>query len=327
MYGWLKISHHKHSGRLRPHEHTSYLPLALLVLVVGLVLCACSVSSLAGAASPGPAAGSVGLTGSVVKDAPKVAARITSPGQLQHFSTSPVTISGTCTPKILVEVFKNNIFAGSAYCSDKGTFSFQVDLLIGKNTLIARVYDVLNQTGPDSSPVTVYYDAVAQQSAALSLLNFSNSQLLLNTDAVFRGVFPNQLLNVPVNIIGGAAPYAVNVEWGDSHNSVIARNDNTTFNAGHKYSKPGTYQITIQASDSQGRVAFLTVAAIINGQPGIANVSSVSKPPANKLLMLWPLYAVVATLVVSFWMGEQREKRVLSHETPAAGPIYHSAAG
>jgi hypothetical protein len=326
MYGWLKISHHKHSGRLRPHEHTSYLPLALLVVAVGLVLCACSISNIAGA-SPGPQAGSIGLSGTVAKAAPKVAATITSPGQQQHFSTSPVTITGTCEPKTLVEVFKNNIFAGSAACSDAGTFSFQVDLLIGKNELIARVYDVLNQAGPDSSPVTVYYDALTQQSAALSLLNFSDAQLLLNTDAVFRGVFPGQLLNIPVNIIGGAPPYAVNVQWGDSHNSVIARNDNVTFNASHKYGKPGTYQVTIQASDSQGRVAFLMVAVIINGQPGITAVSNVSKPPSNKLLMLWPLYAILATLVVSFWMGEQREKRVLGDAGAGGGPVYHSAAG
>lgn len=319
MYDWLKISHHKHSGRLRPHEHTSYLPLAILVLVVGLVLCACTVSNNAAASSPGPAAGSIGLSGTVYKPAPKVAAAITSPGQQQHFATSPVTIKGTCTPQTLVEVFKNDIFAGSAPCDNNGTFTMQVDLLIGKNVLVARVYDALNQAGPDSAPVTVYYDAVPPQSAELSLLNFGGTQLLLNTDAVFRGVFPGQLLNVPVNIIGGSPPYAINVEWGDSHNSVIARNDNVNFNAGHRYSKPGTYQITIQASDSQGRVAFLMVAAIVNGQPGVTTVANTSKTPPNKLLVLWPLYSILATLVVSFWLGEQREKRVLK----TTGPIYH----
>lgn len=323
MYGWLKISHHKHSGRLRPHEHTSYLPLALLVLVVGLVLGVCSVSRTAGA-SPGPAAGSIGLTGTVPKAAPTVAATITSPRQGQHFSTTPVTIAGACTPKTLVEVYKNDIFAGSGPCSDSGSYSFEVDLLIGKNVLVARVYDVLNQAGPDSSPVTAYYDAVPPQSASLDLLNFSGAQLLLNTDAVFRGVFPGQLLNVPVSIIGGTPPYAVNVQWGDSSNSVIARNDNVSFNAGHTYHKPGTYQITIQASDSQGRVAFLMVAAVVNGQPGgITPVSSISKTPGNKLLMLWPLYAVLVTLVVSFWVGEQREKHILR----ASGPVYHAPTG
>lgn len=322
MYGWLKISHHKHSGKLRPHEHTSYLPLAILVLAVGVVLIICSVSGQVNA-SPGPSSGSVGLTGTVPKAAPTVAATITNPHDQQHFGTTPITVSGTCSQNTLVEIYKNDIFAGSTPCSDKGTYSLQIDLLIGKNVLVARVYDVLNQAGPDSTPVTVYYDAVAPSTAAMNLLNFSNSQLLLNADAVFRGAFPNQPLNIPVSIIGGSSPYAVNVQWGDSGNSVIARNDNQTFNATHTYHKPGTYQITLQASDSQGRVAFLMIAAVVNGQPSVTAVASVSKPPSNKLLVLWPLYTATIATVVSFWLGEQREK----HLVKAIGPIYHSPAG
>ncbi|HEX5744283.1 MAG TPA: hypothetical protein VFX84_02420 [Candidatus Saccharimonadales bacterium] len=323
-HGWLKISHHEHSGRLRPHEHTSYLPLALLVLTVGVIMGVLSIGRIAGA-SPGPAAGSIGLSGTVpAKSPPKQAATIASPGPGQHFTTSPITVSGTCTAKTLVEIFKNNIFAGSTPCKDNGTYSLEVDLLIGKNELIARVYDVLNQAGPDSSTITVYYDAALSQAAGLSPLNFKDAQLVLNTDAVFRGMFPDQLLNVPVNIIGGTPPYAVNVEWGDSKNSVIARNTNVTFNAGHKYSKPGTYQIIIQASDAKGRVAFLTIAAIINGQPQAATVSNVSKNTTNKLLVLWPLYTMIVTLLISFWLGEQREKRILR---PPSGPMYHAPVG
>jgi hypothetical protein len=321
MYGWLKISHHSHTGRLRPHQHTSYLPLVLLVLAVGLVLGVCSISTKANA-SPGPEAGSIGLTGTVPKKAPTVAPRITSPFAGQHFTTTPITVTGVCTAQTLVEVFKNNIFAGASPCSDKGTFSFKIDLLIGKNVLIAKDYDVLNQASPDSGGVTVYYDASLPPSAALSALNFGGSQLLLNTDAVYRGVFPDQLLNVPISILGGSPPYAVNVQWGDSGNSVIARSDNTTFNAGHKYHKPGTYQIIIQASDSQGRVAFLMIAAIVNGQPAVTPVSNIAKSPTNKLLVLWPLYAIIITMVVSFWLGEKREKHILKN----IGPVYHPPA-
>lgn len=321
MYAWLKISHHQHSGRLLPHEHTSYAPLALLVLIVGLVLGGCSLS--AAGASPGPQAGSVGLSGTVPQAAPKVAATITSPGNQQHFTSVPITVSGTCPTNTLVELYKNDIFAGSGPCSKGGTFSFSIDLLIGQNTLIARDYDVLNQAGPDSAAVTVFYDAVPAQTAALSALNFGGAQLLLNTDAVYRGTFPGQLLNIPVSIIGGAAPYAVNLQWGDTTDKIIARNDNEAFNAGHIYQRPGTYDITIQASDAQGRVAFLTVAAIINGQPGvIAATGGTPKGPANKLLVIWPLYTTVATLLVSFWLGERREKRILAK---VAGPIYHHA--
>jgi len=308
MHTWFKLSHHGHSGRLRSHEYTSYGPLALLLVLVGLALLGCSVSALS---DPPPQASSVSLTGTVPEAPPKVAATITSPASSQHLSTSPVTIKGTCPAKTLVEIYKNDIFAGSGPCGDNGTFSFDIDLLLGQNSLVARVYDVLNQPGPDSKPVTVFYDALPAQSASLAPLNFGGSQLLLNTDAVYRGAFPDHPLNIPIDIIGGSPPYAVNVQWGDATNKVISRNDNVTFYAGHTYHKPGTYQITLQASDAQGRVAFLSVAAIVNGQPIITPVASTSKASLNKLLVLWPLYTSSAAVVVSFWLGERREKHIL----------------
>jgi len=306
MHNWLKISHRSHTGKYRPHEYTSYGPLAVLMLVVGGALTIGTVS-----ASPGPAGGSVGLTGTMPGPAPTVAATITTPSNGQHFSKSPVTISGTCPKNTLVEVYKNNIFAGSTACSSSGTYSISVDLLIGKNQLVARVYNALNEQGPDSNAVTVYYDAVPPQGASITPLNFSSSQLLLNTNAVFRGAFPGQSMTMPVSILGGTEPYAVNIQWGDSKNKVVPRNNNLTFNAQHTYDAPGTYQITLQGSDSQGRVAFLSVAAIVNGQPAAA-ANTNSKNKTNELLLLWPLYTSAAAMLVSFWLGERREKRIVS---------------
>lgn len=314
-----KLGRKGHSGRLRPHEYTSYGPLALLLSIVGVMLLGTTVF----AASPytGPEASSVALTGTMPEPPPKVAATIVSPAKGQHFGTSPITVSGTCPAKTLVEVYKNDIFAGSTPCSDSGTYSFQVDLLLGQNVLIARVYDALNQPGPDSAPVTVFYDALPPQSAAITPLNFGGSQLLLNTNAVYRGIFPGHELSVPIVVLGGTPPYAINIQWGDSKNNVIARSDNLTFNATHTYLRAGTYQITLQATDARGRVAFLTVAAIVNGQPAVIPASSTTSTPTSKLLMLWPLYTASVAAVTSFWLGERREKHILM--TP--GPVYRPA--
>src|SRR5690348_6906480 len=184
---------------------------------------------------------------------PKTGAVITAPQDGQHITTSPVAVSGTCPDDTIVEIYKNDIFAGSGPCT-QGGFSFDIDLLVGKNTLVARDYDALNQAGPDSAAVNVFYDVLPAQAALLAPLNFGGSQLLLNTNAVYRGVFPQQMLNIPLSIIGGVPPYAVNVQWGDSTNKVVPRNDNLTFNVDHAYTKAGTYQVTFQGSDSQGRV-------------------------------------------------------------------------
>lgn len=301
-----KISHHKHSGHIRPHEYTSYGPLAMILLVVGVVLTVVTVS-----ADSGPGSGSVSLTGTMPGVPPKVAATIQSPVNQQHFSVSPVSVSGTCPVNTLAEVFKNDIFAGSGACGTDGTYSIDVDLLIGQNVLTTRVYDSLNQPGPYSNAVTIFYDALPAQAASITTLNLGGAQLLLNTDAVYRGVFPGQQLNVPISILGGTPPYAINIQWGDTSNKIVPRPDNQTFNVSHTYSKPGTYQITLQAGDGQARVAYLTVAAIVNGQPAISIANMTPAAKLNKLLVLWPLYTASVAIVASFWLGERREKHIL----------------
>lgn len=311
MSNWLKLSHHEHSGRLRPHDHTSYLPLAILLLTVGLLLTVYSVS----AATPytGPEEGSVGLTGVVPGPAPANAATIDNPTNQQHFSTSPISVSGTCPQDTVVEIFKNDIFTGSTVCTASGTYALDIDLLFGENILIARVYDSLNQAGPDSNSVTIFYDILPAQASPVSSLNFGANQLLLNTDAVYRGVFPEKEFQMPIDILGGVPPYAVNIQWGDTNNKVVPRPDNTTFNASHAYSKPGNYQVSLQATDTQGRVAFLGVAVIVNGQPGApTTVASTGGSAPNQLLMLWPVYTSAIGILISFWLGERREKHILS---------------
>ncbi len=310
MLNWLKLSQRSHSGRLRPHEHTSYLPLGLTLLVVGVVLSAYT----AYAATPydGPDSKSLSLSGIMPGSAPTTAAVIKSPTNQQHFSTIPVEVSGTCPESTLIEIFKNDIFAGSTLCSDAGIFSLDIDLMNGKNVLYAKVFDALNQSGPDSNSVTVYYDALPAQSSPLTS-NANNTQLLLNTDAVYRGIFPKQELKMPIDIMGGSSPYAINIQWGDSTNKVIPRSNSGSFTASHTYNKAGTYQITIQATDAAGNVAFLTVTAIVNGQPSVATTVD-DKPTSSttsKLLFLWPLYTAAAAVVTSFYLGEQREKHIL----------------
>lgn len=307
----IKISPRHHSGKLKPHEHTSYGMLALVLLVAVFPL----VVYTASAATPydGPESGSIGLSGIVPGKPPTTAATITAPPNGQRFPTSPVAVSGTCPVTTLVEIYKNDIFAGSTACTDTGTFTLDVDLLIGQNTLVARVYDSLNQAGPDSNKIIVFYDALPTQSTGINTLDFGGPQLLLNTDAVFRGTFPGQEVSVPIDIIGGTPPYAINIQWGDATNKVVSRPDNTTFHQPHVYQKAGIYQLSVQGSDGNGRVAFITVAVIVNGQPDVAATTAAAKTDIlGRLLVLWPLYTSTVAILISFWLGERREKAILA---------------
>ena len=302
----------KQKPKISLMRSTPFIPLFLLLLVIGLVLGAHTVR----AQSPGPEAGSIGITGIVPGEPPTTGANITSPANNQRFAESPVTVSGTCPANTLVEVYKNDIFAGSTICNTRGTFSFDIDLLIGQNTLSARVYDALNQVGPESNRITIFYDALPPQpDPNFNSTDFGGSQLIINTDSVFRGGFPNKDFNLPVTILGGTPPYAVNIRWGDTNNRVLSRNDNQSFFARHIYTRAGTYQISIQATDAVGRVAFLTVASIVNGSPdGTTGVTSGASASKNWLIAMWPFYVSLVAIVVAFWLGELYEKRLARHK-------------
>ncbi len=309
MLRMKKLSHHKHTGRLIKHTNTSYLPLFIIIAVAAFPLTAATLQ----AQSPPPQSESMSLTGIMPGEPPTQAAVIQRPTDSSRFSTSPVEVSGTCPKNVIVQVYKNDIFAGSVVCSTNGTFRVEVDLLIGENILTAKVFDSLSQEGPVSQPVKVFYDALPPQSTALGPLNFGGSQMLLNTETVFRGIFPNKVLTVPVSIIGGRAPYAINVFWGDTSNDVLVRNDSSVFNLEHTYKRPGTYQMNIQATDADGRVAFLSVAVIVNGVPGtgIASGSTGSGFTSSLIFTLWPAYLAIVAIAGGFLLGEIREKRVL----------------
>lgn len=312
----LKLSPHHHSGLHHPHEHTSYFLLASILVLTGVVLSLMTITSYA--QSPPPQSESMSLSGVMPEEPPSEAATIRTPLPQQRFDTSPITVTGTCPGGTLVEILKNNIFAGSTLCTDTGTFSIDIDLLLGENELSARVYNALNQPGPLSNLVRVFYDALPPQSAPLTPLQFANTQLLLSTDAIFRGTFPNETMTLPLEIINGVAPFALDVQWGDNNNLMVPRDSNQPFRVSHIYRRPGTYQVNIRATDAEGRVAFLTTVAIINGQPAQtalgASGGSDAASIAGLLALLWPIFAATFGMVISFWMGEKREKRLLQAE-------------
>jgi hypothetical protein len=311
-----KLSPHKHTGRKLPHHHTSYASLAFLVMLCGLVLSAVTLNASAyeyGDPNPGPFAGSVGLSGKVSEPPPTVAAVITRPSNGQRFGATPITVSGTCPKDTIVELFKNDIFAGATTCKDDKTFGLEIDLLYGSNTLVARVFDALDQAGPDSNNVTVFYDALPAQAAPLNSSNLNDIQLILRSSPVYRGTFPSQEFKLPLEIISGTPPFALNIDWGDNKSDLLSRSDNLAFSVPHTYTRPGSYQVTIKATDAKGRLAFLTVLVIVNGRAETTGGTQTPTTPSKNmsLLIAWPLFVVLILLIISFWLGERREKHKL----------------
>jgi PKD domain-containing protein/glucodextranase-like protein len=300
----------KHSGRLRPHRHTSYAGL-LFVLILGFVLL--TAMSLAAEAAPAnPQSGSIGLQGVVPGPAPSTTATILVPSSGSTTNTSPITVSGVCPAGSYATITKNNVFAGSVACADNGTFTLQVDLFDGSNTLVSQAVNALGETGPDSAPVIVYYNA-----PTLTLPGGeSGRQLFLQMSTPIVGGQPNVSITRTATIVGGVGPYAAEWDWGDGDTSLTSIGSEGNITASHTYTRPGTYAVILRVTDSASNSAYLQFVTVVNGPVaslGSTNTTGAAALPGT-LIGSWPLLLLAAFMVAFFWLGERMEVRKLRRQ-------------
>jgi len=106
------------------------------------------------------------VTATILAPLPGAPATITSPSDQTHFTATPITVTGTCPQNTYVKLNRNNVFSGSAVCGvGQTTYQIQTDLSLGSNVLVPQVYNVTDQAGPASSPITVWYDNPPQPTA------------------------------------------------------------------------------------------------------------------------------------------------------------------
>lgn len=249
--------------------------------------------------------GSIGLEGRISAPPPATPATITVPGNGATFTQNPVTVSGLCPGDVLVKIFKNNVFAGSTQCVN-GSYSLQIDLFIGSNDLVARVYDALDQAGPDSNIVSVTYRNPLATATSLPVLSSNYAK---------RGANPGQKLIWPIILTGGTGPYAISVDWGDGKPaSLQSLAFAGTFNIEHTYDNPGAYSIVIKATDKDGNTAFLQLMGVANGplsqenSQGQGGAGVAAAPPR----ILWqPAAILIPFLISTFWLGKRYELHVI----------------
>lgn len=256
---------------------------------------------------PGPSSGSSGLQGTVKTPAPKNAATITTPTNGQSFGKMPITVAGLCTSDLLVKVFSNNVFVGSAECKN-GSYSLQVTLFDGTNELVARIFDSLDQPGPDSNTVTVTYNNS-------QFTGFGVSQFTLSSLYALRGANPGEQLNWPIIINGGTAPYALSVDWGDGKAATLYSEPfagNVIIS--HTYSSAGTYVVIVKGTDKNGQTAFLQLVGQANGAVTQSSSKANSKESTIIIItkVLWlPAALCIPLIAVAFWLGRRYELAAL----------------
>lgn len=290
--------------------------IATLVITLGLLVI---LAPRAHAQVTNPASGGVGVQGTISSPPPTTAPTISTPGNGASFTTLPVVVKGVCTNDLLVKVFKNNVFSGSALCKS-GSYEITIDLFSSKNDLIARHYDALDQSGPDSNLVSVTFnDNTARPEIA--------SRISLTTNYARRGANPKELLQWPMVISGGVAPYAVSIDWGDK-----AQNDVQTvatpgeFIIKHTYDSAGVYKILVKAVDKNGVVAYMQLVGVGNGavDPQKAEVAGASAGTGKTVILWQPAAIAIPLIIATFWIGKKYEvkrikKRVAEGKHPFGG--------
>lgn len=274
-----------------------------------------------GLLAPAPAgaveeSGSIGIEGKVTAPPPTQAASITFPRDGATINDLPVTVTGICPKGLLVKLFKNNVFGGSAQCTN-GSFSIQIDLFSGRNELVARVYDDLDQAGPDSNIVVVNYPFNQFDGTSRPILTSSFAK---------RGANPGQTLTWPMTISGGSGPYAISVDWGDGKPpQLISLEFAGNFNASHVYDVPGIYNVTVRATDKNGQVAFLQLVGVANGPLSQANQeqgagSSQIGETTKKARIIWfPVLITVPFIILAFWLGRRHQLHTLRRQLEQTG--------
>lgn len=243
--------------------------------------------------------GAVGIEGKVASPAPATAPTISVPSNGQSFSNLPITVSGFCPANTVVEIYKNNVFAGSAECTG-GSYKLQIDLFDGRNDLIARAYDDLNQASPDSATVTVNFSNPAPQ---------LGPRILLTSQYSKRGANPGSILTWPITLSGGTGPYAFTVDWGDKTKAdLFSRQITGNLDIQHTYAQAGVYNVLIRASDANGNLAFLQVVGIGNGPIQQQNKSTNNIiSTVNTKVPLLPIIILSILVFVSFWLGRRHQ--------------------
>jgi hypothetical protein len=247
------------------------------------------------------ASGAIGIQGTIPSTPPSRGATIIVPINGQIFSSEPITVSGICPSNLLIKIFDNNVFVGSVICTN-GSYSLQINLFSGLNSLTAIDYDSLDQAGPTSNAVNVNFNNA----------NFTSLGNYISLSSVYaeRGAPPGVQLTWPILLSGGSGPYAISVDWGDGTPvDLFSRTFTGTVNISHIYKTAGVYTVIVKATDKNGEEAFLQLVGQATGAIQHNNQSLGSNNQIIiKQVLWWPSLFIVPLSFVAFKLGNKYEK-------------------
>lgn len=298
----IEIKH----NRAFSNMNKRYLHRIFYSLILAFGLSINSVSGVVALGSPNPEqSASTGLQGRISAPPPSDPATIVIPSNGQVFNDNPIEVSGLCTTDLLVKVYNNGVFVGSAPCV-LGSYTMQVDLFKGTNTLVSKVYDDLDQEGPESNKVTVTLED--PQYAGFG------QRISLTSSMAKAGANVGSKLTWPIAVAGGTSPYAISVDWGDGSAQTLKSVEFPgEFEVSHTYKAAGIYHVVVKATDKDGYSAFLQLVGVGNGEVA-QQKDTVTAEIIRIRYIWWPVLLLIPFSLIAFWIGKRYELVAIHRE-------------
>lgn len=248
-----------------------------------------------------------------------------------------ITIDGTCqllNPVGVVTIWRSGTSIGSTACN--GSFSLQVMLQVGNNSLIARTANASGQFGPDSAPTNISLvlppnlpvptNPTPSPTSPASEIVSTNagvaSGLTAATDVPFSILNAANAVTIQVTIGGGVHPYDIMLSWGDGTTEVKTVDLAGVYSFTHTYRSVGNYQIHGRVRDGLGAYAEFDHAAISRQAVPTANHTVASADTGSKSpwwsnrggKAMAATTGGIAVIGASYWYGGRRASQQVTKQ-------------
>lgn len=302
----LKLQHHRHTGKLLHHHHTSYRGLALVFVLAGFVMFGLNTLSKVAADE----LFSVGAT--VRAPLPSQPPEITLPTPSQTVSTARTVVAGSCPfidPQVVIRIAVDGAAAGSGICDSSNLFSVTVTLTPGVHKITAQSFTVDGTGAPTSDQLQVTYlpAADAQNGTVLAALTSNDSLSFLGPSktASWDGTLGNSK--------GGT----LNIAWGDGERTSYDVQPGE-LHMDHHYARLASHNVLLTFTDAQKQIVTRQFAVAAYQTPKPVIPVATTKPFAGSTIFgLYGLYLTTLSVCGIVWLLERRhlqEVAQLHHE-------------
>ena len=272
------------------------------------------------------------ITAGVPAPIPSTPAEITNPVDQTTTTNQNIVVSGTCpviVPAIVVTIYNNNNYIGSAGCSAAGIFAGSFTLSAGANVLVPKILTITNDPGPTGTPITITYQApqppVTNPPTIQTPANQPQPQtpqtpttpttpvLNVNTSTPFLVIKPNEPVVWKINVGGGESPYTITVDWGDGKKTTYSANSSGEQSLEHLYDATKNRVIRISVKDATGKEVYTTVAGVTFRQPTglVAGAIETKAGTYITLSQIWLMYLLLALLIPLLWLEARHRKLIV----------------